>query len=52
MTYATFRAQLKPDQQAALEERAAIIEYDGKMSRNIAEELAMADWLKRLQNET
>jgi len=47
MTYELFRAQLNAEQQLALDERAAIIEYDGKFSRSKAEQLAMIDYLKQ-----
>lgn len=36
---------LTPDQQEAFEERAAIMEFDGNLGRERAEELALADVL-------
>lgn len=50
MKYEAFRAQLNADQQVVLDERAAIIEYDGKLLRAEAERLAMIDYLQ--QGET
>lgn len=52
MTFAEFHAQLSAEEQVALEERAAIIEYDGKTPPAQAEELAMADWLRQQSSAT
>lgn len=48
LNFNDFLATLNEADQAILEERAAIIEYDGKLPRAEAEQLAAMDFFKQL----
>ncbi len=51
MTFTELRATLSLDDQLELDERAAIIEYQGKQPRATAERWAVRDWELKKERE-